>query len=60
MNPGSFVVVRDYSHTDRQHLLKVESVPFKDMDQATSWKEWLEGQYPKYRYNIIHVMSVAE
>jgi hypothetical protein len=59
MRPGSFVVVRDYSHTDRRHLLKLESVPFKDLDRANDWKEWLETENPRHKFTVIQVMDTT-
>jgi hypothetical protein len=59
VKPGSYIVVRDYSHTDRQHLLKIESVPFKDWNAATDWKEWLEKENPRHKYAVIQVMDTT-
>lgn len=38
---GHFIVVREYSHTDRQKLYKVMSRDFQRQEDASSWMGFL-------------------
>jgi hypothetical protein len=57
MTPGMFYVMREYSHTDRRHLLAVESLPFRDERIAKDWKDWLESQNPKSKFVLVRVVD---
>jgi hypothetical protein len=57
MKPGMFYVMREYSNTDRRHLLALESVPFRDERIAKDWKGWLESQSPQSRFVLVQVVD---
>lgn len=62
MTPGKFYVVRELSHTDRAHSLKVMSRPFDDVQSAESWMEFcLTDEPAKGReYMVVQVVVQRE
>lgn len=54
-----FYVIRTYSHTDRQHLVKVMSRPMKSRAEAESWKDFCESESnsKSYKFFIMEVTN---
>lgn len=52
-----FYVARNYSRTDRQHLVRVESRPFTDRKDADDWMEFLKDENPKHQLFILETQE---
>ena len=57
---GRFLVVREYTHTDRKKLYKVLSRPMSDEATAVLWMEFMAEDEPSPGNKFMVVKVVAE
>ena len=58
---GRFLVVREYTHTDRKKLYKVLSRPMSDEATAIHWMEFMaEGDEPSPGNKFMVLQVIAE
>lgn len=58
---GQFLVVREYTHTDRKKLYKVLSRPMSSLPMAESWMNFMaEADEPSPGNKFMVVQVVAE
>ena len=54
-----YVVVREYSHTDRAHLWKVMTRPIRELRDAEVCQETFQQQYPEHKFFIVVVKEAS-
>lgn len=57
---GKFIVVREYSHTDRRKLYKVLSRPMEDERAAVSWMNFMadmDEPSPGDKFMVVKVVA---
>ena len=56
----NYFVCRSYSHTDKQHLIKVMSRRFEDVAQANDYRDTLKAMSKNKRYTFFVILTKEE